>query len=68
MTRNEENTLEMTRLCRAGELFVVPVAFPAVPLNAPRLRTCVSAVHGRPELDFALQVLAEAGRRTGLIE
>jgi 8-amino-7-oxononanoate synthase len=68
MTRNEELTLEMTRLCRANGLFVVPVAFPAVPLNAPRLRTCVSALHGQPELDFALQVLAAAGRRTGLIE
>jgi len=68
MTRTEELTLEMTRLCRASGLFVVPVAFPAVPLNAPRLRTCVSALHGQPELDFALRVLAEAGRRTGLIE
>ena len=65
MTRNEELTLEMTRLCRAAGLFVVPVAFPAVPLNAPRLRTCVSALHGQPELDFALQVLAEAGRQDG---
>ncbi len=68
MTRNEELTLEMTRLCRAAGLFVVPVAFPAVPLNAPRLRTCVSALHGQSDLDFALQVLAEAGRQTGLIE
>jgi 8-amino-7-oxononanoate synthase len=68
MTRNEQLTLKMTRLCRAAGLFVVPVAFPAVPLNAPRLRTCVSALHGQPELDFALQVLAEAGRKTGLIK
>jgi glycine C-acetyltransferase len=68
MTRTEKLALEMTRLCRAGGLFVVPVAFPAVPLNAPRLRTCVSALHGRAELDFALRVLADAGRRTGLID
>jgi glycine C-acetyltransferase len=67
MTKDQEITLEMTRLCRAEGLFVVPVAFPAVPLNAPRLRTCVSALHGQPELDFALQVLARAGRETGLI-
>jgi 8-amino-7-oxononanoate synthase len=67
MTRNEALTLEMTRLCRAAGLFVVPVAFPAVPLNAPRLRTCVSAIHTRSDLDFALQVLTQAGRQTGLI-
>jgi glycine C-acetyltransferase len=49
-------------------LFVVPVAFPAVPRNSPRLRTCVSALHSKAELDFALRILAEAGRQTGLIE
>jgi glycine C-acetyltransferase len=68
MTRNEPLTLKMTQLCRAAGLFVVPVAFPAVPLNAPRLRTCVSSLHSQPELDFALRVLAGAGRETGLIE
>jgi len=67
MTKNEAVTLEMTGLCRANGLFVVPVAFPAVPLNAPRLRTCVSALHTRSDLDFALRVLAQAGRQTGLI-
>lgn len=67
MTRNESLTLAMTKRCRAEGLFVVPVAFPAVPLNAPRLRTCVSALHSREDLDFALDVLARAGRQTGLI-
>ncbi|MCE9526919.1 MAG: aminotransferase class I/II-fold pyridoxal phosphate-dependent enzyme [Planctomycetales bacterium] len=67
MTKNEAITLEMTRLCREMGLLVVPVAFPAVPLNAPRLRTCISSLHGQSELDFALDVLAQAGRKTGLI-
>lgn len=67
MTRTEAATLEMTRLCREMGLLVVPVAFPAVPLNAPRLRTCISSLHGQSELDFALDVLGEAGRKTGLI-
>ena len=67
MTRTEAITLEMTRLCREMGLLVVPVAFPAVPLNAPRLRTCISSLHGQSELDFALDVLAKAGRKTGLI-
>jgi 8-amino-7-oxononanoate synthase len=67
MTQTEAITLEMTRLCRQQGLLVVPVAFPAVPLNAPRLRTCISSLHGQSELDFALDVLAKAGRQTGLI-
>lgn len=67
MTKNEAWTLEMTARCRQMGLLVVPVAFPAVPINAPRLRTCISSLHGRRELDFALNILAQAGRATGLI-
>jgi 7-keto-8-aminopelargonate synthetase-like enzyme len=48
-------------------LLAIPVCYPAVPANAPRLRTCVSAIHERADLDFALDVLASAGRQTGLI-
>jgi glycine C-acetyltransferase len=67
ITRDDERVLEMTRLCRDAGLLVVPVAFPAVPRNASRLRTCVSSSHSREDLDFALDVLAQAGRQTGLI-
>ena len=57
----------MTRICRSKGLLVVPVCFPAVPADSPRLRTCVSAIHSRDDLDFALGVLGDAGRQTGLI-
>ncbi len=67
VTGDDERVLEMTRLCREAGLLVVPVAFPAVPRNASRLRTCVSASHSREDLDFAIDVLAQAGRQTGLI-
>lgn len=67
MTKTDEITLEMTRLCRAEGLLVIPVSYPAVPMDAPRLRTCVSAIHSHADLDFALNILARAGRRTGLI-
>ncbi len=67
MTRNDEITLEMTRICRSEGLLVIPVCFPAVPIDAPRLRTCVSAIHSRQNIDFALDVLARAGRQTKLI-
>ena len=67
MTRNDEITLEMTRICRDEGLLVIPVCFPAVPTDAPRLRTCVSAIHTKDEIDFALDILARAGRHTRLI-
>ena len=67
MTRTDEITLEMTRICRSEGLLVIPVCFPAVPMDAPRLRTCVSAIQTAEDIDFALEVLARAGRQTGLI-
>ncbi len=67
MTRNDQITLAMTQICRSEGLLVVPVAFPAVPMDAPRLRTCVSAVHTTEDIDFALDVLQRAGRQTNLI-
>jgi len=67
MTRTTDIVLEMTRLCRNDGLLVIPVAYPAVPMDAPRLRTCVSAIHSIEDLDFALDVLAKAGRQTGLL-
>jgi 8-amino-7-oxononanoate synthase len=67
MTRNDEITLEMTHICRGEGLLVIPVCYPAVPMDAPRLRTCVSAIQTFDDIDFALDVLARAGRRTGLI-
>ena len=68
MTKTDEVTLEMTRLCRAAGLLVIPVCYPAVPADAPRLRTCVSAIQNAEQIDFALDVLATAGRQTGLIQ
>ena len=67
MTRTSDIALEMTRLCRAAGLFVVPVGYPAVPMDAPRLRTCVSAIHSKDDIDFALDVLGRAGQQTGLL-
>ena len=68
MTRDDDTTLEMTRRCRDKGVLVIPVCFPAVPADAPRLRTCVTAAHGDGDIDFALDVLADAGRATGLID
>ncbi len=61
-THTEEKTLALTRTCRDQGLFVVPVFYPAVPKNAPRLRTCVMASHTDEDIDFALDVLGRGKR------
>lgn len=63
----DERALEMTAFCREAGLYIVPVFYPAVPMNASRLRTCVTASHTEEEIQLALDVLAYAGRKTGLI-
>ena len=67
ITGTTDIALEMTRICRSDGLLVVPVCYPAVPMDAPRLRTCVSAAHSIEDIDFALRVLARAGEQLGLI-
>jgi glycine C-acetyltransferase len=68
MTKKDDVALEMTRICRSEGLLVIPVCYPAVPMDAPRLRTCVSAIQTDEDIDFALDVLARAGRQTKLID
>jgi glycine C-acetyltransferase len=64
---SEEAAFAMTHRCAADGVFVVPVVHPAVPRTSPRLRTMVTAAHGDDEIDLAVDVLARAGRRCGLI-
>ena len=59
--------MDMTRRCREQGVYVAPVIFPAVPVNSPRLRTCVTAAHSDSDIDLALEVLSRAGRAVGLL-
>lgn len=53
---SEQETLRATGLCREHGLFVIPIFYPAVPLNAPRIRTSVLASHTDEDIDFAIEV------------
>lgn len=66
LCKTESQALEMTATCRAAGLFVVPIIYPAVPMNAPRLRLNVMATHTHEQIDHALRILGEAGRAVGL--
>jgi 7-keto-8-aminopelargonate synthetase-like enzyme len=47
---------------------VLPVLPPAVPEGTARLRANVTASHTPADIDFALGVFIEAGRRVGVIQ
>jgi 8-amino-7-oxononanoate synthase len=63
----EERTLEMTARCREEGLFLVPIIYPAVPMNAPRIRASVTAAHTDADIDRALDILGRVGQEMGLI-
>ena len=62
-----EQTLAMTAVCREGGLFVVPIFYPVVPFNAPRIRLNVSAAHDDTDIDRALAILRRAAQHAGLL-
>ncbi|HET6880275.1 MAG TPA: aminotransferase class I/II-fold pyridoxal phosphate-dependent enzyme [Pirellulales bacterium] len=66
LCQTDEKAFEMTARCREAGLFVVPIVYPAVPMNAPRLRLTVMANHTDDEIDQALAILIGSGRKLGL--
>lgn len=57
---DEATTLRVVKYCRNADLFVVPVFYPAVPVNAPRIRATMMASHTKKEIDYALEVFERA--------
>ena len=63
----DERAFALTRECQHHNLFVLPVVSPAVPEGLSRLRATVTAAHEPQEIDYALGVISEAGRKIGII-
>jgi glycine C-acetyltransferase len=58
----------MTREAQHNDVFVLPVASPAVPQGLARLRATVTAAHEPGEIERAMDVIGEAGKKLGLIK
>ena len=48
-------------------VYVISFSFPVVPKDKARIRTQMSAAHGRADLDKAVAAFAKVGRKLGLI-
>jgi glycine C-acetyltransferase len=65
----DDNTaFAMTRECQHNDVFVLPVVSPAVPEGLARLRATVTAAHEPQEIERAMAVIGEAGKKLGLIQ
>jgi 8-amino-7-oxononanoate synthase len=65
----DDNTaFAMTREAQHNDVFVLPVVSPAVPEGLARLRATVTAAHEPSEIERAMDVIGEAGRKLGIIK
>ncbi|MFU8773842.1 MAG: aminotransferase class I/II-fold pyridoxal phosphate-dependent enzyme, partial [Anaerolineales bacterium] len=64
---SDEVAFTMTGTAHQSGIFVLPVVSPAVPPGLARLRATVTASHEPDEIDYAMNVIEEAGRQVDLI-
>ena len=64
----DDMAFAMTREAQHNDVFVLPVASPAVPEGMARLRATVTAAHEPSEIERAMDVIGEAGKKLGLIK
>ena len=55
--RDEDSAFTFAKRCLADGLYVTPIVFPAVPQNAPRIRTSITAALGEEDIALALEVI-----------
>jgi len=63
----DETAYAVTQHAQKNNLFVLPVVSPAVPVGLARLRATVLASHEENDIEYAMDVIAEAGKKIGLI-
>lgn len=64
---SDDRAYAMTREAQRGDVFVLPVVSPAVPEGLARLRATITAAHEPADIEQAMDVIAAAGRKIGII-
>jgi 7-keto-8-aminopelargonate synthetase-like enzyme len=64
----DETAFALTRECQYNDVFVLPVVSPAVGEGLARLRATVTAAHEPSEIERAMDVIGEAGKKLGMIK
>jgi 8-amino-7-oxononanoate synthase len=63
----DEMAFSLTAAAQQHDLFVLPVVSPAVPPGLSRLRATVTAAHEPDDIEYAMNVLEQAGKQIGII-
>lgn len=64
----DDTAFALTREAQHNDVFVLPVVSPAVPEGLARLRATVTAAHEPSEIERAMDVIGEAGKKLGMIK
>jgi 8-amino-7-oxononanoate synthase len=64
---SDEEAFSLTAAAQEHDLFVLPVVSPAVPPGLSRLRATVTAAHEAQDIERAMDVLEQAGKKIGII-
>ena len=65
---DDDMAFAMTRESQLNDVFVLPVVSPAVPEGLARLRATVTAAHEPSEIERAMEVIGDAGKKLGIIK
>jgi 8-amino-7-oxononanoate synthase len=65
---DDDTAFAMTREAQHNDVFVLPVVSPAVPEGLARLRATVTAAHEPSEIERAMDVIGDAGKKLGVIK
>jgi len=64
----DEHAFELTKHCQDNDIFVLPVVSPAVQEGMSRLRATVTAAHEPSDIEHAMDVIYEAGKKMGMVK
>jgi glycine C-acetyltransferase len=64
---SDEQAFAVTGHAQKNDLFVLPVVSPAVPVGLARLRATVLSAHESDQIEYAMDVIAQAGKQFGII-
>ncbi|MDP1546964.1 MAG: aminotransferase class I/II-fold pyridoxal phosphate-dependent enzyme [Anaerolineales bacterium] len=64
----DERAFALTKYCQDNDVFVLPVVSPAVQEGLSRLRSTVTAAHEPADIEHAMQIIYEAGKKMGMVK
>lgn len=64
---SDESAFGVTAEAQHNDLFVLPVVSPAVPPGLARLRATITAAHEMDEIEHAMDIIEDAGKKVGII-